>query len=336
MSKNSKKFIIFGLILAVLLVIFMYSSVITDAVLGLFGKGDDAVLKPVAVVEQVMEDVKLKRSISTEWNYAKIKKKLGVMDSLATGDSSMSLVKFNNGFDFSLLEKSLVVIEDPKDADPNIVAISLTSGSVTLDNGTNGAAVVRLRSGDKVIEVKGKAAATIKVDKATGKTKVLVRKGQAKVKDTFGNEETVSAGETSSFTASPVEAPTPIVAPPPPPPVEPAPLVQPEPVPVPVVKEEPKPARTLTKDDIYRTLAKHGNKLNACYDKRIDFVKGRRLLISVTIDNMGKVLAIKTLKSETKDKITDVCLRNAVRKIKFPEFDGKPVTENIHLVFSAQ
>jgi hypothetical protein len=207
-----------------------------------------------------------------------------------------------------------------------------------LDNGTNGAAVVRLRSGDKVIEVKGKAQASIKVDKATGQTKVQVRKGAAKVRDTFGNEETVAEGGTSSFTASPVEAPTPIVAPPPPPPVEPEPQVQPEPQPepVPVPVEEPKPTRTLTKDDIYRTLAKHGNKLNACYDKRIDFVKGRRLLIAVTIDNMGKVLTIKTLRSETKDKLTDACLRNIVRKVKFPEFDGAPIKHNIHLVFSAQ
>jgi len=340
MSKNLKKFLVFGFILAVVLILFMYSGAITDIFLGLFGRGEGVVLRPVAVIEQVTENVKLKRSVSTEWNYAKIRKKLGVLDSLSTGDRSTSMIKFNNGFNFSLLEKSLVVIEDPKDTDPNVAAISLTSGSFTLNNATNTAAVVRLRSGDKVIEVKGKAQASIKVDKATGQTKVLVRKGQAKVRDTFGNEETVSAGETSSFVASPVEAPTPIITPPPPPPepkVESIPGPQPELVPMPEpVKEEPKPARTLTKDDIYRTLAKYSNKLNACYDKRIDFVKGRRLLISVSIENTGRVLAIKTLRSETKDKTTDSCLRNIVQNVKFQEFDGEPITEKVHLVFTAQ
>jgi hypothetical protein len=328
MGKKLKKVIVFGLILIAILAFFMYSSQITDLFNSFFGKGEDVVLKPVALVEQIKDNVKLKRSVSTEWNSAEAKKKLGIKDALSTGDQSFSLVKFNNGFDFSLGEKSLVVIEDPKEDNPNVVELLMESGTGTFNNDLNDSAVLRVRSGDTVTEVQGKADITMIIDGKTKHAKLFIRKGKAKVKDELNNETIVTANEFKDFSTQPPE-------PTPPPPSPPVAEVKPEPEPAPEpVKEEPKPARVLTKDDIYKTLSKYGTKLNTCYDNRIDFVKGSRLLMTASIENTGKVLALKTIKSEIKDKLAESCLKRTVKAIKFPEFDGEPVNEKIYLVFS--
>jgi len=352
-----KKILIIFLALATLGVIVIYQQQITTAVLKIFGMEEDKkpVIKGIASLSETNKNVTIKRAADTVWNTAELNEQLAVMDSVSTGFDSTATVKFNLGYLMSIGERSLVVIEDPKQEAANLIEVSFDQGTLearsiqpapTTTKGSSTTATVngnvpvtpgaespqttfRIKSNNTVTEVKGATDLAMSVDKVNKKAEIWIKIGEARVRDNKGTVVVIKQNEkkvVSTETIVPEPEPQEEILPPPP---------EPEPEKVVPKKVKPKkPEKRLTRNDVIRAVARQRKKIDTCYERnRKTAGNGKSLAINLVIRNTGIVSGATILRSNLEDPTVERCVIFWMRALKFPTFDGKPIEETINFAF---
>ena len=319
-----KKALIILLSLCVVAAAYLYQQEIMNFVFKMFGKNQEPPIKAVAFLNQVNKNVTYKRATSTGWGIGENNLGLALLDSVSTGAYSTASIKFNIGYFFNLDENSLIVIEEPKQAVQNLTEVNFHQGTFQARNDAATDATLLVKSNKITTEVKGKFDFGMSVDKANKKAKVWVRVGQAKVTDDKGNQMVINENESKDFSTEEIELPKPEIKPEPIPEPEPAP-----PAPKPVKKVK---VKGLSKNEIRRIIAKQRQKIDTCYT-RSRRTGGGRVTVAVAINNTGKV-AIATVADSTFGNPTlENCVAFWMRAVKFPKFDGEPITDDVDIIF---
>jgi len=352
-----KKFLIIFLALATLGMVVLYQQQITTAVLKIFGMEEEKkpVIKGIASLSEVSKNVTVKRSANTVWNTAEPNEQLAIMDSVSTGFDSTATVKFNLGYLMSIGERSLVVIEDPKQEAANLIEVSFDQGtleakSIQAATKTMGASVsttatanintpvgietpqttLRIKSNNTVMEVKGNTDLSMSVDKASKKAEIWIKIGEARVRDNKGTEVIIKQNEKKVLSTEAIEPePTPppqeeVLAPPPPP--EPAKVI-------PKKVKPKKPEKRLSRNEVIRAVARQRKKIDTCYERNRKSGGGKSLAVKLVIRNVGAVSAATVLRSNLDDPTVERCVIFWMKAIKFPNFDGPPIEETINFAF---
>ena len=326
-----KRFLIVLLAIAGLAVIVLYQQEITTAVLKILGMEEEKkpVIKGIASLSETNKNVTVKRSTETIWNNAIMNEQLAILDSVSTGFDSTATVKFDLGYLMSLKERSLVVIEDPKQEAANLIEVSFGEGALDAKTTTQQPkTTLRIKSYNTVTEVKGEADLSMNVDKVTKMAEIWIRIGEAKVTDDKGTEIIIKQNEkklisTEALVAEPkVQQPTTEV------------LKAPELEKVTPKKIKPKkPLKKLTRNDIIRAVARQRKKIDTCYERNRKTASGKSLAVTLTIKNTGVVVGATVLRSNLDDAAVERCVTFWMKALKFPKFDGGPIEETVNFAF---
>lgn len=332
-----KKVIIIFLALAVLGMVVIYQQRITTTILKIFGMGEDktTVVKGIASLNEIYRSVTVKRAADTIWNIAEPNEQLAVMDSVSTGFDSTAMVKFNLGYLIGVGERSLIVIEDPKQEAANLIEVSFDQGTFeakSTQEAANAAGEIhttlRIKANNTVTEVKGKTELAMSVDKANKKAEIWIKIGEARVRDDKGTEIIIRENEKKTISTDtivpefePIQER--IAAPPPP---------EPEKI-VPKKVKPKKLDKRLKRNDIIRAVSFQRKKIDTCYERNRKTGAGKSLAIRLTIKNTGVVTDAVVLRSNLDDPTVERCVTFWMRAIKFPVFDGAPIEETINFAF---
>jgi len=291
----------------------------------------------IASISDLNRSVTLKRANDTIWNTADTNEELAMLDAVSTGYDSTATIRFNLGYIMSLGERSLIVIEDPKQEAANLIEINLDQGTVQAKNTTADNATLKINSNNAITEVSGRSDFTISVNKASKRAEIWIRVGRAKIKDRkTGEEIIVKENEKKTFSteavkkeALPEPVPVPEAVAPPPPPEE-------EPAPVKIVKKTPaKKARTLRTNDVAKIVAKQRKKIDTCYEKnkRGAGGGGKKVSIKFVVAPNGIVTRANIARSDLGDAAIERCVVFWIKAVRFPKFDGKPIEQTVNFVF---
>jgi hypothetical protein len=316
-----KKVLIIIASLCAVAAVFLYQGEIINFTFKLLGKSQEPPVKAIAFLNDINKNVTYKRSTSVGWGIGENNLGLAILDSVSTGAYSTALVKFNIGYLFNLDENSLVVIEEPKQPLANLTEVSFHQGTFQATNETAADATLVVRSNKTTTEVKGKFNFGMSVDKVNKKAKIWVKIGQAKVTDDKGNQMIINENEEKDFSTEDIA--------PPPPEVKPEPIPEPTPEPEPVKKAKMKRINT---NEIRRIIAGQRQKIDTCYT-RSRRLGGGTITASITINNTGKVANSSVIKSTFDDPNIETCVAFWMRAIKFPKFQGTPITEKVDIIF---
>ncbi len=330
------------LILIAVLLLFagflFYQQEITSFFLYMVGKGErKAPAKTIAIMNDSRKNVAVKRSNETIWNTANNKERLAILDSVSTGYDSNAMIAFDIGYLVNVGERSLIVIEDPKQEAANLIEISFDRGSIQASNTTASNATLKIKSDKTTTEVKGQSDFSISVDKDTKKAEIWIKIGEAKVTDVQGNEIVVKANERKTFS------------------IEKAIMLEPESLPAPPVPEPAaaeateaemkkdlvrpattkpkKPLRRLKTNDIARYVNMQKKKIDTCYERKKGSAGGQRVTVRMTIQNTGRISSANITNSTLQDPAVERCVLFWVRAIRFPKFDGQPIEERVNFLF---
>ena len=358
-----KKIVIIFIALAALGAFAVYQQQITNKLLQLLGMEEEKkVIKGIASLNEVNKNVTVKRAADTVWNSAEPNEQLAIMDSVSTGFDSAATVKFDLGYLMNIGERSLVVIEDPKQEAANLIEVSFDQGTLearsintspdssssttTNANGTSASGaptitttssapgapktMLRIKSNNTVTEVKGETDFSMSVDKATKTAEIWIKIGEAKVRDNKGTEIIIKQNErkkisTDVIVKEPEPKPEEILAPPPEPTPE---KVVPKPKPKPK-----KPERRLSRNEIIKAVARQKKKIDTCYERNRKAGSGKSLAVRMTIKNAGNVSGADIVRSNLEDPTVERCVIFWVKAIRFPKFDGAPIQETVNFAF---
>ena len=333
-----KKVLILILVLLSFVLFMFYQQEITNFFLYAIGKGTKKTpTKAIASVNDYRKNVTIKRSNDTIWNTASSKERLALMDSVSTGYDSNALISFDLGYMLNVGERSLIVIENPKQEAANLIEISFDRGSIQASNTVNNDTTLTIKSDKTTTEIKGQSDFTLSVDKDTKQAEIWIKIGEAKVKDDQGNQIIVKANERKKFSIEKAVAiePEPVaVAVPEPAPVEtPKPEVK-KPAPKPRVAQTPKrPTRILKRSEIERYVKAQKKKISTCYEKKKAAAEGQSVTIRLIIQNTGVVSRATITNTTLNDPGIERCVIFWVKAIKFPKFDGPPADEKVGFLF---
>ena len=353
-----RKILIILLALATLGVVVAYQQQITTTVLRLFGVEEEKkpVIKGIASLSEASKNVTIKRAASTVWSTAETNEQLAIMDSVSTGFDSTATVKFNIGYLMNIGERSLVVIEDPKQEAANLIEVSFDQGTLqakriqttpepATDTTTTATAngnnvnpatagselpqtMLRIKSNNTVTEVKGDTDLSMSVDKVSKKAEIWIKIGEAKVRDDKGTEVIIKQNEKKIISTEAIEPePKPeeeSLAPPP----------TPEPEKIVPKKVKPKrPEKRLSRNEVIRAVARQRKKIDTCYERNRKNGIGKSLAVKLTIKNTGVVTAVTIVRSNLDDPTVERCVTFWMKAIKLPNFEGKPTEETINFAF---
>ena len=197
-----KRVIIILLALCLVAAALLYQQEIVNFAFKLFGKKQEAPIKPIAFMNEVNKNVTYKRSANTGWGIGENNLGLALFDSVSTGAYSTTLIKFNIGILFNMDENSFVVIEEPKQSTPNLIEVNFHQGSFEAKNDVANDSTLVVRSNKLTTEIKGRFDFGMAVDKKNKTAKVWVKIGQAKVSDEMGHVMLVNENESKDFTTT--------------------------------------------------------------------------------------------------------------------------------------
>ncbi len=332
-----KKVIMIFLALAALGVVVIYQQRITTTILNIFGMGEDRTKNVIGIasLNEVYRSVTVKRAADTIWNIAESNEQLAIKDSVSTGFDSTAMVKFNLGYLISVGERSLIVIEDPKQEAANLIEVSFDQGTFeakstqeALNSAEEPSTTLRIRASNTVTEVKGKTHLAMSVDKANKKAEIWIKIGEARVRDDKGTEIIIRENEKKTIDIDTmVSEPEPLkeqVS---------APLIQ---EPEKVVPKKTKPKKTnrkLKRNDVIKAVALQRKKIDTCYERNRKAGTGKSLAIRLKIKNTGVVTDAIVLRSNLDDPTVERCVTFWMKAIRFPIFDGAAREETINFAF---
>ncbi|MFH1222725.1 MAG: AgmX/PglI C-terminal domain-containing protein [Pseudomonadota bacterium] len=333
-----KKLLILLIALILLILFLMYQQPILNRFFSLIGGSMGTRVQAIAQLSELNKSVTLKRSNDTVWNTAELNQGLAILDSLSTGYDSAATIRFNLGYIMNMGERSLIVIEDPKQEAANLIELNLDQGTLQAKNATSDTTTLKIKSNNTITEVKGKSTFTITVDKATKRAEIWITLGQARVKDKVtGKEIVIKENEKKIFSIENIEQPVEPVVPPAAvvPEVKPGETIAPPPEPAaakPVKKASVRKPRVLKTNDIAKIVAKQRKKIDACYE-RSRRTGGKKLSIKFNIATSGIVTKINIARSDLNDPTVERCVMFWIKTIKFPRFDGAQVEQTVNFVF---
>ena len=318
-----KRVIIILVSLCLVAAALLYQQEIVNFAFKLFGKKQEAPIKPIAFLNEVNKNVTYKRAANTGWGIGENNLGLALFDSVSTGAYSTTLIKFNIGILFNLDENSLVVIEEPKQSIPNLTEINFHQGSFEAKNNAANDALLVVKSNKLTTEIKGKFDFGMAVDKNNKTAKVWVKIGQAKISDEMGHQVLVNENESKDFSTEEIQPPKPEV--------KPEPIAEPKPVThTPRVKKIK--LKRLTTNEIRRIISNQRQKIDTCYARR-SRPGGGRVNVAISIRNTGQVISADVASSTFGDPILEKCVAFWMKAVKFPKFDGEPINDNANIVF---
>jgi hypothetical protein len=333
-----KKIITLIVLILMFLSFIYYQQDITHFFLDLLGKTErKAPKRSIASVNDYRKNVAIKRSNDTIWNNMVTKERLALMDSVSTGYDSNALIAFDIGYIINVGERSLIVIENPKQEAANLIEINFDRGSLQASNTTASNATLMIHADKTTTEVKGQSEFSINVDKDTKKAEIWIKIGEAKVRDQEGNEILVKANEKKTFSIEKAIAlnPEPIAPP----------IVEPLPVEAPKIETQKKilrpkvatapkkPVRRLQTNEIARYVNMQKKKIDTCYERKRGSAGGQRVTVRMIIQNTGIVSRATISNSTLQDPAVERCVLFWVRAIRFPKFDGAPLDERVNFLF---
>lgn len=333
-----KKILILVLILILFAGFLFYQQEITSFFLYLVGQGErKAPAKTIAIMNDSRKNVAVKRANETIWNTAGNKERLAILDSVSTGYDSNAMISFDIGYLVNVGERSLIVIEDPKQEAANLIELSFDRGTIQASNTTATNATLKIKADKTTTEVKGQSDFSISVDKDTKKAEIWIKIGEAKVTDKEGNQLIVKANEKKTFSIEKAIMLEPEALPPPP---------LPEPVAAeasdakiskdiarPKSIKPKKTAKRLKTNDIARYVNMQKKKIDTCYERKKGSAGGQRVTVRMIIQNTGMVSRANITSSTLQDPAVERCVLFWVRAIRFPRFDGPPMDERVNFLF---
>jgi len=331
-----KKVAVLVLTLLLFVLFLLYQQEITSFFLQAIGKETKKVtVKAIASITDNRKNVTIKRSNETVWDTAKTKERLALMDAVSTGYDSNALVAFDIGYMINVGERSLIVIDKPKQDVANLLELNFDRGTMQVSNTVSNDATLKIKSDSVTTELKGKSDFTLSIDKDTKKAEIWIKIGEAKVSDKEGNQIIVKANEKKKFStnkAVQIEPEPPIVIATP----EPEPEIKPE-----VTKEEVKPNKEpkkvfkrLKRYDIERYVRAQKTKINTCYEKKKGAAEeGQSVTVRLIIQSTGIVSKATIINTTLKSPPVERCVLFWMKAIKFPKFEGPPADETVGFLF---
>ncbi len=325
------------LILALLLFVLflMYQQEITNFFIHAVGKeAKKAPAKAIASITDNRKNVTIKRSNETVWDTAKSKERLALMDAVSTGYDSNALVAFDIGYIINVGERSLLVIDNPKQEIANLLELNFDRGTIQVSNTVSNDTTLKIRSDSVTTELKGQSDFTLSVDKDTKKAEIWIKIGEAKVSDKNGNQIIVKANERKKFStdkAIQIDTEPPVVVPTP----EPTPEIKPEvkKVEVQQPKKPKKVFKRLRRNDVERYVKAQKSKISTCYENKKATAEGRSITVRLIIQSTGIVSRASIVDTTLKDPLIERCVLFWMRGIKFPKFEGPPADETVGFLF---
>lgn len=283
--------------------------------------------KTLAAITELNRNVKLKKSNSTIWDIVEKGARLALLDTLSTSLASDAIVAFDSGYNFKLGENSLVVIENPNEEQKKMIILSLNNGVVQGKNTSNEDATVKIKTGNIVTEIKGKASFGVRM-REDNVAEVWVNDGKAKVSDKKGKEDEVNVNEHKQYQTDQIEQEQKFI------------FIK--------EKEDEKDKKKdidfvttgstegkegLSRAVINQLISKQRKKINNCYDKSQLSGKGNKVVVRLVIEGTGNVSSVSIPSSTIGDPGIEECIRFWIKAIKFPPFKGTSVSESVQFVF---
>jgi hypothetical protein len=281
--------------------------------------------KTLAAITDLNRNVKLKKMNTTVWDIAEKGLRLALQDTLSTSLASDAIVTFDTGYNFKLGENSLIVIENPNEEKKKLIVLSLGNGVVQGKNGNDDDSTVRIKTGNIITEIKGKASFGVRMreDKVA---EVWVNQGKAKVSDTKGQEDEISENEHKQYPSDELPQLQKIIV------IDDKEKTKKEDINF-VSTGDSEGKEGLSGSIINQIISKHRKKINNCYDKSQVSGKGNKVVVHLIIGNKGDVSSVNIPSSSLGDPGIEECIKFWIRSIKFPQFKGDPVSESVQFVF---
>jgi hypothetical protein len=326
-----KKYFNILIILILLSLFFIYQNKITNFVLNKFlteKKVELTKKQEIANLYKNENNVRLKQAKSSIWYPTHDGEKLSFYDTISTGLSSFTNIKFKNNYKLNLNENSLITLTRPLGSFIQESAVELFYGDLELKNEEDNNSKFKINFGKITAETKGKTEFKLKTNKKDNTTKLEVKKGNVKLKDKLGNVIVIKEGDKKLIENKSLES---LKSKP----------VEKKKIKAKTIKRKAKPKikkrkpRPKTKiKDLYSAIAKKRDKLSTCYKrgkKRIQGIPKANVKLDILKD--GSIKKAKILKTNIKEKEVIECIEFWLEQVKIDKILKKQESKVIELFF---